>query len=286
MTKLVLCLGGIATLGFAVPATARGLAPARGCSAPRGVYAVHLTGTALGKPIAVVGHLHFGERGTLTGDVTQVWHGQPRRAAVDGSHSVDAACLGQVAIATEDIGAISASTFDFYGSASGDRLFLTLTRADGLVILGGTADRLAQTSIECDVTTLRGVYAGLTRGDTDVGPMAVINRPVFDGRGNVEDPFTVVAAAGTDRSRYLGTYFVDQQCRGTMELSGEHYDGHDSHRMDFYLADQGARIVWVVTNSRIERMAGVGVDPVGVNGEVPGNAGELNSTIGGFWEQH
>ena len=192
VATLVLGLGVIATLGFAVPTAARGLAPAPGCSAPRGVYAVHLTGTAHGKPIAVVGHLHFGERGTLTGDVTQVRHGQPSRAAVVGSHSVDSACLGQVAIATEDVGAIGASTFDFYGSASGDRLFLTLTRADGLVILGGTADRLAQTSIECDVTTLRGVYAGLTRGDTDVGPMTVINRPVFDGRGNVEDPFTVV----------------------------------------------------------------------------------------------
>lgn len=96
---------------------------------------------------------------------------------------------------------------------------------------------------------LRGVYAGLTRGETSAGPMTVINRPTFDGSGGLVDPFTLVAAGRADRSVYTGTYAVEPDCRGTMTLSGEHFDGHDTHLVDFYLSDRGARIVWVVTHS-------------------------------------
>jgi hypothetical protein len=137
------------------------------------------------------------------------------------------------------------------------RLWMTFT-VSGLLIAGcafllaqpGNAqseqfgDAGGSSQARCSNRTLHGSYALNIDGTIIAGPNRLLLRGVamreFDGRGNVSQvDFTTVngAAAGTDWRSGSGTYELNPDCTGTMEIIQS--DGSPTLRLRLVVGDHG-----------------------------------------------
>ena len=96
----------------------------------------------------------------------------------------------------------------------------------------------------CSNRTLSGSYALNIDGTIFAGPNRLLLRGVamrqFDGRGNLSQvDFTTIngAPAGTDWRSGSGTYELNSDCTGTMEISQS--DGSPTLRLRLVVADHG-----------------------------------------------
>ena len=106
----------------------------------------------------------------------------------------------------------------------------------------------------CSNRTLRGSYALTIDGTIIAGPNRLLLRGVamreFDGGGNVSQvDFTTIngAAAGTEWRSGSGTYELNSDCTGTMEIIQS--DGSPSLRLRLVVADHGRTIYNIVEGS-------------------------------------
>jgi hypothetical protein len=105
---------------------------------------------------------------------------------------------------------------------------------------------------ECDLRSLKGSYGYAFSGlqfpsppsPVDVAPVSAAGLIVFDGKGNAsaEDTFN---SGAVRRRTGTGTYTVDADCTGSVELGGD-FDG-----FSFYLAivEVGKEFSFLVTNA-------------------------------------
>ena len=147
------------------------------------------------------------------------------------------------------------------------RLRMALT-ASGLLIAGcavllgppGNAqserfgDTGSSSQARCSNRTLRGSYAFNIDGTILAGPNRLLLRGVamtqFDGRGNLSQvDFTTIngAPAGTDWRSGWGSYEINSDCTGTMEVIQN--DGSPMLRLRLVVADHGQTIYNIVEGS-------------------------------------
>jgi hypothetical protein len=137
----------------------------------------------------------------------------------------------------------------------------------GLLIAGGTVllGQLGNAQSErfgdagssqagCSNRTLRGSYAFNIDGTILAGPNRLLLRGLamtqFDGRGNLSQvDFTTIngAPAGTDWRSGWGTYELNSDCTGTMEIIQN--DGSPTLRLRLVVADHGRTIYNIVEGS-------------------------------------
>lgn len=103
----------------------------------------------------------------------------------------------------------------------------------------------------CSNRTLRGTYAFNVDGTVLAGPNRLLLRGLamtrFDGRGNLTQvDFTTIngAPTGTDWRPGDGTYALNPDCTGTMEITPR--DGSPTLRLRMVVADHGRTIYNVV----------------------------------------
>ncbi len=99
----------------------------------------------------------------------------------------------------------------------------------------------------CSNRTLRGSYAFNIEGTILAGPNRLLLRGLamtqFDGRGNLSQvDFTTIngTPAGTDWRSGLGSYEINPDCTGTMEVVQS--DGSPTLRLRLVVADHGRTI--------------------------------------------
>ena len=144
------------------------------------------------------------------------------------------------------------------------RLRMALT-VGGLLIAGyafllgqpGSAqseDASSSSQARCSNRTLRGSYALNIDGTIIAGPNRLLLRGValrqFDGRGNLSQvDFTTIngAPVGTDWRSGSGTYELNSDCTGTMEIIQN--DGSPTLRLRLVVADHGRTIYNLVEGS-------------------------------------
>jgi hypothetical protein len=125
----------------------------------------------------------------------------------------------------------------------------------GLLVAGGTmlgGPRAAAQSPEskhqgCSNRTLRGSYAFAIDGTIIAGPNRLLLRGVamteFDGRGNLTQvDFTTIngAAVGSDWRPGTGSYDVNSDCTGTMQVIQS--DGSPTLNLMMVVADRGRTV--------------------------------------------
>ena len=153
------------------------------------------------------------------------------------------------------------------GAQRKPRLRMAFT-AGGLLIAGcavllaqpGNADSErfgdagSSSEARCSNRTLHGSYAFNIDGTIIAGPNRLLLRGLamtqFDGRGNLSQvDFTTVngASAGTDWRSGWGTYELNSDCTGTMEIIQS--DGSPTHRIRLVVADHGRTIYNIVVGS-------------------------------------
>jgi len=128
------------------------------------------------------------------------------------------------------------------------------------VLLGQTdpaerfGDAGASSQAPCSNHTLRGSYALNIDGTIIAGPNRLLLRGVamrqFDGGGNVSQvDFTTIngAPAGADWRSGSGTYELNSDCTGTMEIIQS--DGSPTLRLRLVVADHGRTIYNLVEGS-------------------------------------
>jgi hypothetical protein len=130
-----------------------------------------------------------------------------------------------------------------------------LLLAGGTVLLGQLGDAQSEhfgdagpsSQAPCSNHTLRGSYALNIDGTIIAGPNRLLLRGVamrqFDGRGNVSQvDFTTIngAPAGTDWRSGVGSYEINSDCTGTMEIVQS--DGSPTLRLRLVVADHGRTI--------------------------------------------
>ena len=137
------------------------------------------------------------------------------------------------------------------------RLWMTFT-VSGLLMAGcavlvgqpgnaqseGAGDASSSPQARCSNRTLHGRYALNIDGTIIAGPNRLLLRGVamreFDGRGNVSQvDFTTIngAPAGADWRSGSGTYELNSDCTGTMEIVQS--DGSPTLRLRLVVADHG-----------------------------------------------
>jgi hypothetical protein len=154
------------------------------------------------------------------------------------------------------------------------RMALTL---GGLLIAGGTvllgqlgnaqSDRsgdAASSQARCSNRTLRGSYALNIDGTIIAGPNRLLLRGVamrqFDGRGNLSQvDFTTIngAPAGADWRSGWGTYELNSDCTGTMEVIQS--DGSPTLRLRLVVGDHG-RTTYDISEGNSTGATGTKVD--------------------------
>ena len=157
------------------------------------------------------------------------------------------------------------------------RLWMAFT-ASGLLIAGcavllgqpGNAqserfgDAGSSSQPRCSNRTLRGSYALNIDGTIIAGPNRLLLRGVamrqFDGRGNLTQvDFTTIngAPAGTDWRSGWGTYELNSDCTGTMEIIQS--DGSPTLRLRLVVADHG-RTTYDISEGNSTGATGTKVD--------------------------
>jgi hypothetical protein len=116
----------------------------------------------------------------------------------------------------------------------------------------GDAGSLAQA--RCSNRTLRGNYAFNIDGTIVAGPNRLLLRGLamtqFDGRGNLSQvDFTTIngVPAGTDWRSGWGSYEINSDCTGTMEINQS--DGSPTLRLRLVVTDHGRTIYNIVEGS-------------------------------------
>jgi hypothetical protein len=106
----------------------------------------------------------------------------------------------------------------------------------------------------CSNRTLRGSYAFNVDGTILAGPNRLLLRGVamtqFDGEGNLTQvDFTTIngAPAGTDWRSGVGSYEIDSDCTGTMQIVQS--DGSPTLRIRLVVADHGRTVYNIVEGS-------------------------------------
>ena len=288
------------------PSRASAAPGAGACNAStmRGVYAIHMTGTMLAQPLAVVGHVAFKRAGRAAGVVTEVWNGQPNRYTFDGTYSLDADCRGELSFKAERP-LPHERIFEFYPRAGGKRASLVLKGAhlEGMaadedqelfanssIILSGTSERLSRRRMTCDQEDARGRYAYDATGVTMGGPLFTFTfagRAELDGEGGVSIHSVGTMPHAVDaHAHYTGTYSMDPRCRGEMRVSGEHFEIEDNHIGHFYAAARGKVVYMIFTRSWVDRYLGVDLNPLGINEDLAqGEEQEFSYTFTGIGER-
>ena len=107
-------------------------------------------------------------------------------------------------------------------------------------------DAGSSSSPRCSNRTLRGSYAFNIEGTILAGPNRLLLRGLamteFDGDGNLSQvDFTTIngAPAGTDWRSGLGSYQINSDCTGTMEITN---NGSPTLRLRLVVADHGRTI--------------------------------------------
>ena len=115
-------------------------------------------------------------------------------------------------------------------------------------------DAGASSQAGCSNRTLRGNYAFNVDGTIVAGPNRLLLRGLamtqFDGRGNLSQvDFTTIngAPAGTDWRPGEGTYELNTDCTGTMEIIQS--DGSPTLRLRLVVADHGRTVYNIVEGS-------------------------------------
>jgi hypothetical protein len=143
--------------------------------------------------------------------------------------------------------------------APGAAVALAMT---GLLIAGGSllvGPRAVAQSDEsrhdgCSNRTLRGSYAFAVDGTIIAGPNRLLLRGLamteFDGSGNLTQvDFTTIngASAGTDWRSGVGSYEVNSDCTGTMQIIQS--DGSPTLNLKLVVADHGRTVHNIVLGS-------------------------------------
>lgn len=131
-----------------------------------------------------------------------------------------------------------------------------LLMAAGTLLVGTHAAAQSDESRHdgCSNRTLRGSYAFAIDGTIIAGPNRLLLRGVamteFDGRGNLTQvDFTTIngAAAGTDWRPAVGSYQVDSDCTGTMQIIQS--DGSPTLDLKLVVANHGRTVHNIVIGS-------------------------------------
>ena len=157
------------------------------------------------------------------------------------------------------------------------RLWMTFT-VSGLLIAGcavlvgqpgnaqseGVGDASSSPQARCSNRTLHGSYALSIEGTIFAGPNRLLLRGVamreFDGRGNLSQvDFTTIngAPAGTEWRSGSGTYELNPDCTGTMEIIQT--DGSPTLRLRLVVADHG-RTTYDISEGNSTGATGTRVD--------------------------
>lgn len=128
-------------------------------------------------------------------------------------------------------------------------VFVVAVWAAGFVV--GRSPEAGAASI-CTLATLRGPYAVLGSGFAAGAPYAFAGQVVFDGNGNLSGVSTDVFGGTVDNVTIRGTYSVGPDCRGALTVTTKHEARVDGHRVDFWVAAGGQRVVFVLTDTWLE----------------------------------
>jgi len=171
----------------------------------------------------------------------------------------------------------TASGITAHGPQRKPRLRMAFT-AGGLLLAGCTVllgqpgnaqserfgDAGSSSQARCSNRTLRGSYALNIDGTIIAGPNRLLLRGVamrqFDGRGNLNQvDFTTIngVPAGTDWRSGWGTYELNSDCTGTMEIIQS--DGSPTLRLRLVVADHG-RTTYDISEGNSTGATGTKVD--------------------------
>ena len=90
--------------------------------------------------------------------------------------------------------------------------------------------------------TLSGTYMSHGTGTVvGVGPVAAVGTIIYDGDGNLINPFTVSFNGTISRITQTGSYTVNRDCTGTVVQGGAHYD--------FVVAPDASTVFWIETDA-------------------------------------
>jgi hypothetical protein len=90
--------------------------------------------------------------------------------------------------------------------------------------------------------TLRGTYMSHGSGTiVGLGPIAAVGLLIYDGKGNLVNPFTASANGNVGSATTYGTYTVNSDCTGTVRLGGSNYN--------FVVDADGSKVFWIETDA-------------------------------------
>ena len=86
--------------------------------------------------------------------------------------------------------------------------------------------------------TLRGTYMSHGSGTiVGVGPVVAVGLIMYDGKGNLVNPFTLSVNGTISSNTAIGTYTVNSDCTGTVTQSGGDFN--------FVVAADGSQVFWI-----------------------------------------
>lgn len=91
--------------------------------------------------------------------------------------------------------------------------------------------------------TLRGTYLSMGGGSIGgVGAVAFVGKGIFDGKGNITNPFTISVAGAVSEQVAPGIYTVNSDCTGTQTLGG-------TNRFNFIVTPDGSKFDYIETDA-------------------------------------
>jgi hypothetical protein len=86
--------------------------------------------------------------------------------------------------------------------------------------------------------TLRGTYMSHGSGTiVGVGPVVAVGLIMYDGKGNLVNPFTLSVNGTISSNTAIGTYTVNSDCTGTVTQTGGNFN--------FVVAADGSQVFWI-----------------------------------------
>ncbi len=86
--------------------------------------------------------------------------------------------------------------------------------------------------------TLRGTYMSHGSGTiVGVGPVVAVGLIMYDGKGNLVNPFTLSVNGNISSNTAIGTYTVNSDCTGTVTQTGGNFN--------FVVAADGSQVFWI-----------------------------------------
>jgi len=99
---------------------------------------------------------------------------------------------------------------------------------------------LMATEAKCPLgnATLRGTYMSHGSGTiVGVGPVVAVGLIMYDGKGNLVNPFTLSVNGNISNNTAIGTYTVNSDCTGTVTQTGGNFN--------FVVAANGSQVFWI-----------------------------------------